>query len=147
MSRPLFVLLIPIVNQVYQRHADLGYVAAAIYPMSKENTGGVTLPGKVPAESWNAFHDLILMDEIARIGYLGVIWGLGCGNVIGCPPLINYGTPEQKQKFLPPVIRGRSRFCLGITEPDGTCFFSPKAAADDFADMLCAFQLDPMWLI
>ncbi|KAE8441628.1 hypothetical protein EG329_004595 [Mollisiaceae sp. DMI_Dod_QoI] len=104
--------------EVYQRHADLGYVAAAIYPMSKENIGGVTLPGNVPAESWNAFHDLILMDEIARIGYLGVIWGLGCGNVIGCPPLINHGTPEQKQKFLPPVFRGRSRFCLGITEPD-----------------------------
>lgn len=68
---------------------------------------------------WDAFHDLIVIDEIARCGYLGVNWGLSCGNAIGCPPIINYGTPSQKQRFLPPILRGEKRMCLAITEPLG----------------------------
>jgi alkylation response protein AidB-like acyl-CoA dehydrogenase len=48
-----------------------------------------------------------------------VIWGLGGGNGIGVPPIVNFGTPEQKARFLPSVADGSIRFCLGITEPDG----------------------------
>jgi alkylation response protein AidB-like acyl-CoA dehydrogenase len=68
---------------------------------------------------WDAFHDLIVIDEIARCGYLGVNWGLSCGNAIGCPPLINFGSKAQKEKFLPPILRGEKRICLAITEPLG----------------------------
>jgi alkylation response protein AidB-like acyl-CoA dehydrogenase len=62
---------------------------------------------------------LILIDEIARCGYLGVIWALGCGNSIGGPPVITFGNEEQKQRFLPDMLSGKARFCLGVTEPDG----------------------------
>src|SRR5208282_204256 len=68
---------------------------------------------------WDAFHDFIVIDELARCGYLGVNWGLSCGNAIGCPPIINYGSPAQKQKFLPPILRGEKRMCLAVTEPSG----------------------------
>jgi alkylation response protein AidB-like acyl-CoA dehydrogenase len=50
---------------------------------------------------------------------VGVIWGLGGGNSIGCPPIARFGTAEQRQRWLPKVARGDIRFCLGITEPDG----------------------------
>jgi alkylation response protein AidB-like acyl-CoA dehydrogenase len=56
---------------------------------------------------------------------LGVIWALGCGDSIGCPPVVNFGSDTQKQYFLPSVIKGQSRFCLGVTEPDG--MHSPAA--------------------
>ena len=79
----------------------------------------VKLPGGIKASEWDGFHDLICIDEIARCGYLGVIWALGCGDSIGCPPVVNFGTEEQKKKFLPGVVRGDKRFCLGVTEPDG----------------------------
>lgn len=59
------------------------------------------------------------MDEVARCGSLGTIWALGCGNSIGCPLVIKFGTEEQKSAWLPPVVRGESRFCLGCTEPQG----------------------------
>ena len=80
----------------------------------------IVLPGGIKAKDWDAFHDLICIDEIARCGYLGVIWALGCGDSIGCPPVVNFGNAEQKKRFLPGVVRGEKRFCLGVTEPDGT---------------------------
>ena len=56
-------------------------------------------------------------DELTRCGYTGVAWGLGGGNSIGFPPILNYGTEELKDKLLPGIIRGDIRVCLGITEP------------------------------
>ena len=53
---------------------------------------------------------------------MGVVWGLGGGNAIGCPPVARFGTPEQRRRWLPHVARGDLRFCLGITEPDGGLF-------------------------
>jgi len=47
------------------------------------------------------------------------MWGLGAGNGIGVPPIVNWGNREQKDRFLPGVANGTVRFCLGITEPDG----------------------------
>lgn len=101
-------------------------MATAVYPMPKEYLNGIRLPGGVAPEQWDGFHDLVILDEIARCGYLGVIWGLTCGNSIGAPPLANFGNEEQKARFLPKILDGSLRFCLGVTEPDGeymqTCY-------------------------
>lgn len=67
---------------------------------------------------WDAWHTLIVSDELSRVAYTGVLWGLGGGNSIGVPPIVNFGTESQKAKFLPGVAGGSIRFCLGITEPD-----------------------------
>ncbi|KAL3460202.1 acyl-CoA dehydrogenase/oxidase [Aspergillus heterothallicus] len=104
--------------EAYKRHAELGYVAVTPYPLAASYVGGQRLPGGIAPEKWDAFHDLILIDEIARCGYLGVIWALGCGNSIGGPPVITFGNEEQKQRFLPDMLSGKARFCLGVTEPD-----------------------------
>jgi alkylation response protein AidB-like acyl-CoA dehydrogenase len=48
---------------------------------------------------------------------LGVIWGLGGGDSLGCPPILNYGSEELKDQLLPGIIDGSIRVCLGITEP------------------------------
>jgi hypothetical protein len=106
-------------DEVLTRHAELGYAAVSVYPLATEYLNGQRLPADIKATEWDGFHDLIFIDEIARCGYLGVIWGLSCGNSIGAPPLVNYGSHEQKRRFLPDVLQGRSRFCLGVTEPDG----------------------------
>lgn len=79
----------------------------------------IVLPAGISSREWDAFHDLIIIDEIARCGYLGVIWALTCGNSIGCPPVVNFGTEEQQRRFLSDVYSGKTRFCLGVTEPDG----------------------------
>ncbi|EON63137.1 hypothetical protein W97_02364 [Coniosporium apollinis CBS 100218] len=106
-------------KEVLQEHSRQGYTAVTINPAAiSQYIGDVKLPGGLKPQEWDGFHDLICIDEIARCGYLGVIWALGCGDSIGCPPVVNFGSDSQKQRFIPSVITGQSRFCLGVTEPD-----------------------------
>ncbi len=104
-------------EEVYQRHAKMGYVAQSVYPIAEDCMEGVSMPADIPVKQWDGFHDLIVIDEIARSGYLGFVWGINCGNCVGLPPVVNFGTAEQKRRFIPDVLKGKKRFCLGVTEP------------------------------
>ncbi|KAM0426423.1 hypothetical protein ACHAPT_008470 [Fusarium lateritium] len=105
-------------QEAQQRHAQLGYTAVAPFPVAVDQLQGQRLPADIPPHEWDAFHDLIVIDELARCGYLGIVWALGCGNSIGLPPVIHFGNQEQKRRFLPDVLSGKTRFCLAVTEPD-----------------------------
>lgn len=39
-------------------------------------------------------------------------------NIFGLHPVVVFGTAEQKQRWLPPLIQGRDKACFGVTEPD-----------------------------
>ena len=39
-------------------------------------------------------------------------------NIFGLNPVVVFGTDEQKQRFLPPLIAGREKACFAVTEPD-----------------------------
>src|SRR5262249_437291 len=39
-------------------------------------------------------------------------------NIFGLNPVVMFGTEEQKQRFLPPLIRGDEKACFAVTEPD-----------------------------
>jgi acyl-CoA dehydrogenase len=39
-------------------------------------------------------------------------------NIFGLNPVVVFGTAEQKQRFLPPLIRGEQKACFAVTEPD-----------------------------
>ncbi len=39
-------------------------------------------------------------------------------NIFGLNPVVKFGTPEQKRRFLPPLIRGEEKACFAVTEPD-----------------------------
>lgn len=66
----------------------------------------------------DAFHMLVIADEMARIEG-GVNIGLAGASLIGIPPVIFYGTEEQRSKWLPGLFTRDTSFCLGITEPTG----------------------------
>ncbi|KAJ5406015.1 hypothetical protein N7465_007299 [Penicillium sp. CMV-2018d] len=105
-------------QEVHKRHAELGYTAVSSFPLAANYLNGQRLPGDINPGDWDGFHDIVVIDELARCGYLGIIWALGCGNSIGGPPVINFGNDEQKRRFLPDMLNGKIRFCLGVTEPD-----------------------------
>ncbi|BDD54657.1 hypothetical protein MAP00_000258 [Monascus purpureus] len=67
---------------------------------------------------WDIFHFIVLNYELAKI-HGGVGGALGGSSVIGAPPIIHFGTEEQKQKWLPGILTGELSFCLGATEPTG----------------------------
>jgi len=39
-------------------------------------------------------------------------------NIFGLNPVVVFGSDEQKQRMLPPLIEGRERACFAVTEPD-----------------------------
>jgi alkylation response protein AidB-like acyl-CoA dehydrogenase len=39
-------------------------------------------------------------------------------NIFGLQPVVVFGTEEQKQRMLPPMIAGRDKACFAVTEPD-----------------------------
>ncbi len=39
-------------------------------------------------------------------------------NVFGLHPVVVFGSDEQKQRWLPPIINGETKACFGVTEPN-----------------------------
>ena len=39
-------------------------------------------------------------------------------NIFGLHPVVVFATPEQKKRWLPPLIRGEDRACFAVTEPN-----------------------------
>ncbi|KEZ41687.1 Acyl-CoA dehydrogenase domain-containing protein [Scedosporium apiospermum] len=98
---------------------DYARAGLAFQEMPAEYSGGIGLPGGIPFDEWDIFHFVVLHYELAKICCGGVAAGLGAGSAIGVPPIVRYGTEEQKRRWLPGVFSGDTVFCLGATEPTG----------------------------
>jgi acyl-CoA dehydrogenase len=57
----------------------------------------------------------IINEEMARIGAFSPMRMTGL-TMLG-PTLMEYGTPEQQARHLPPIARGEVRWCQGFSEP------------------------------
>ncbi len=62
--------------------------------------------------------DAVLTEELARCGSGGVAAGIGAHIGIATPPIFSFGTPEQRERYLPAAIRGERIAALAITEPN-----------------------------
>lgn len=86
----------------------------------------------VPAEKWDLFHEMVLTDELSRVGSGGFVWNVIGGFGIGCPPLVKFGKKSVVDRVLPGILNGDKRICLAITEPD---------AGSDVANLTCEAKL------
>ncbi|WP_372785803.1 acyl-CoA dehydrogenase family protein [Phenylobacterium sp.] len=57
----------------------------------------------------------VLGEEMARIGAPNPIGGMGV--IMFGPTLLEYGTEEQLQRHIPPIVKGELRWCQGFSEP------------------------------
>jgi alkylation response protein AidB-like acyl-CoA dehydrogenase len=60
----------------------------------------------------------VLAEEITHANSGGLAMGLAVQTDMAMPPILKFGTEEQKQEWAAPAIRGEKILCLGITEPD-----------------------------
>ncbi|PAV16666.1 hypothetical protein PNOK_0828600 [Pyrrhoderma noxium] len=82
----------------------------------KHLKGRKLFDGIVSPEEFDYFHELIITQELCRIGARGYGDGLLGGKVIGLPPVLNFGRPELKAKVVPEVLSGKKFICLAISE-------------------------------
>jgi len=75
----------------------------------------------------------VLKEELRAIGARNPLNSFGI-SMLG-PALLKYGTDEQKQRFLPPIVRGEIRWCQGYSEPGaGSDLAGLQAKAEDRGD-------------
>ncbi|MEW6138314.1 MAG: acyl-CoA dehydrogenase family protein [Thermodesulfobacteriota bacterium] len=92
-------------RDLYRKAADVGLL-------------GIGYPEELGGAEGDIFHEVVLTEELVRSGSGGVAAGL-MSLSIAIPPILAAGTQEQKQRFIPPVLRGEKIASLGITEPGG----------------------------
>lgn len=91
-------------REVFLKMGDLGYLGMR-YP--EEYGGGDDI-----------MYEAVLHEEMPRCGSAGVAADIGAHVAISMPHILNYGTDEQKRKYIVPGITGEKIGCLAITEPD-----------------------------
>ncbi|WP_312163764.1 acyl-CoA dehydrogenase family protein [Phenylobacterium sp.] len=75
----------------------------------------------------------VLAQEMAKIGAVNPIGGMGVA-MFG-PTLLEYGTEEQKQKYIPDIATAKVRWCQGFSEPGaGSDLASLQTKAEDKGD-------------
>ena len=87
---------------------------------------GVGWPEEYGGRGWGALEQLIFVDAAGRAGVPLPAVTL---NTVG-PTLAQFGTDEQKQRFLPAILAGDVHFAIGYTEPEaGTDLASLRTRA------------------
>ncbi|MCS6914252.1 MAG: acyl-CoA dehydrogenase family protein [Myxococcales bacterium] len=91
-------------RQLYRRAAEAGLLGLG-YPHQLGGGGG------------DLTHVLVAAEEMVTAGHsVGTVAGLG-SHGIALPPILQLGTREQKERFVPPVLRGERIAALAVTEP------------------------------
>ena len=78
---------------------------------------GVDWPKEGGGRGSSPIEELIFKEELERAHapYVGVNF---VGLLHAGPTVIAEGTPEQRQRYLPPILKGEEVWCQGFSEPD-----------------------------
>jgi alkylation response protein AidB-like acyl-CoA dehydrogenase len=90
---------------VFARMGELGFL-------------GLDKPEAYGGQGGDYYTSLVLAEEIVHAHSGGLAMGLAVHTDMAMPPILAFGTEEQKQEWVVPAIAGRKILCLGITEPD-----------------------------
>ena len=114
-------------RELFDRAAELGFL-------------GLKYPERLGGQGGDGIHDAVSAEEIAAAGMCGGVGaGLGAHTGIATPPVWNFGTDDQHERFLRPAIAGERIAALGITEPG--------AGSDVASIRTSAKKVDGGWVV
>jgi alkylation response protein AidB-like acyl-CoA dehydrogenase len=90
---------------VFRRMGELGFL-------------GLSYPEEYGGQGGDYFCNIVLAEEMAGCDCGGLAMGVAVHTDMATPPILAFGTEDQKQRYLVPAIKGEKIACLGITEPD-----------------------------
>lgn len=101
--------------------------------MGAKGWGVPTWPAQFGGGGLDKTQARIVLQEIAKAGAYNPIGGMGV-SMFG-PTLLEYGTDEQKHKYIPDIVTGKVRWCQGFSEPNaGSDLASLQTRAEDKGD-------------
>ena len=92
-------------DSVFERMGELGFL-------------GLDKPEEYGGQGGDYYTTLVLAEELRHAHCGGLTMGLAVQTDMAMPPILKFGTEEQKQEWLVPAIQGKAILALGITEPD-----------------------------
>jgi alkylation response protein AidB-like acyl-CoA dehydrogenase len=92
-------------DSVFRRMGELGFL-------------GLDKPEAYGGQGGDYYSALVLAEEIGHANSGGLAMGVAVQTDMAMPPILAFGTEEQKQQWAAPAIAGTKILCLGITEPD-----------------------------
>jgi alkylation response protein AidB-like acyl-CoA dehydrogenase len=107
-------LLTPEVEEELSHAHGVGPVMRRVVrQMGEDGWLGIGWPKEYGGQGRSAIEQFIFFDESMRSGAPVPMLTI---NSVG-PTIMNYGTQEQKDFFLPKILKGEIHFCIGYTEP------------------------------
>jgi alkylation response protein AidB-like acyl-CoA dehydrogenase len=101
--------------------------------MGEKGWGVPTWPAQYGGGGLSQREARVLREEMSKVGAFNPIGGMGV--MMFGPTLLEYGNEEQKQRHIPPIVRGELRWCQGYSEPgSGSDLASLQTKAEDKGD-------------
>ncbi len=109
-------------DQVFRRAGELGFL-------------GLNVPEEYGGQGGDYWCTVVLAEELAGAGCGGVPMAIAVQTDMATPPILKFGTEQQKRDYLTPAVRGEKIACLGISEPDaGSDVARIRTRAEKVAD-------------
>jgi len=90
---------------VFTRMGELGFL-------------GLDKPEKYGGQGGDYFSAMVLGEAIGAANCGGLAMGVAVQTDMAMPPILAFGSEQQKQEWVVPAINGERILCLGISEPD-----------------------------
>jgi alkylation response protein AidB-like acyl-CoA dehydrogenase len=101
--------------------------------MADKGWGAPTWPTQYGGGGLSGGEARVLQQEMDRAGAYNPMMGMGT-SMFG-PTLLEYGTEAQKQRHIPPIVKGELRWCQGYSEPGaGSDLASLQTKCEDAGD-------------
>ncbi len=78
---------------------------------------GMIVPEELGGQGMDYLSYIIAVEELARVDGSQAAT-LAAHNSLGIGPLLNFGTKQQKEKYLPALCTGEALWAFGLTEPE-----------------------------
>lgn len=96
-------------------HSWTGFDADFSRRLGEQGWLGITLPPAYGGGGRSAFARFVLVEELLAAGApVSAHW---IADRQSAPLILKYGTEAQKRRHVPPICRGESFFCIGMSEP------------------------------
>jgi butyryl-CoA dehydrogenase len=99
-----------------ERDREARFPADAVAELGKLGFMGMLVPEEYGGAGADHVGYALVMEEIAT-GEGAVSTILSVQNSVGCLPVFQYGSEEQKERFLKPMAKGEMLACFCLTEP------------------------------